>query len=205
MSTRDEESSKYLKEVLRLRGRPPVTRRDVEEFVSAPGADSEAVGRVRASFVEKSFLAVHRKPVRQIMDMTAPPFGEWVAAARRKARLPRKQIARVLEQEPAFIEQIESGEKPPWEFSAEAVAALVKLYRVHIDAVESLIRNTEGATLPLDLPPAARAETGGDVMQTRMLERLGSASPEFTPEVARWLKELRAVLQRLQASDLLSY
>lgn len=205
MSTRDEDSSKYLKETLRLRRRPPVTRQDVEEFLSAPGADPEAVERVRARFVEKSFLAVHRKPVRQIMDMVAPSFGEWFAAVRRKARLPRKQIARVLKQEPALIEQLESGETPPWEFSAETVAALVKLYRVHIDAVESLIRHTKGATLPLDLPPASRAESSGDVVQRYMIDRFGGARPEFRPEVARWLNELRAALQRLQATDLLTY
>lgn len=205
MSTRDEESSKYLKETLKLRKRPPVTRQDVEEFVSAPGADPDAVERVRARFVEKSFLAVHRKPVRQIMEMRVPPFGEWFAEVRRKARLPRKQIARVLKQESAFIEQLESGEKPPWEFSAEVVAALVKLYRVHIDVVESLIRNVEGAMLPPDLPPTRRAETAGDIMQTYMTDRFGGARPEFRPEVAQWLSELRAALQRLQATNLLSY
>lgn len=204
MSTRDEDFSKQLKETLRLKRRPPVTRQDIEEFLSAPGADSETVERVRARSVEKSFRALHRKPVMQIMGMHAPAFGEWIAATRRKARLPLKQIARVLKQEPAFIEQLESGETAPWQIDAETVAALVKLYRAHIDVVERLIRHTEGAMLSTSLPPTTRTEPRTDGMQTYMIDRFSSRS-EFRPEVAQWLSELRAALQRLQATDLLSY
>src|SRR5205085_9792181 len=128
-----------------------------------------------------------------------PSFGEWIAEARRKTRLPRRSIARVLQQEPAFVEQLESGASPPWQFDAAAVAALVKLYRLHIDGVESLIRNTKGAELPPVSP--ARLEPRGD-MARATLEHPGGRS-EFMPEVAQWLSELRAALERLQATDLL--
>jgi transcriptional regulator with XRE-family HTH domain len=204
MSTRDEEFSQLLRASLRLKKRPPATDADVEEFLSTPDDDPESVERVRAHFVEESFLRIHRKPVRQIMDVHVPSFGQWAAEARRKTHLPRKQIARVLKQEPAFVERLESGETPPWQCDAGAVAALVKLYRLHINAVESLIRNTEGSLLPPAPPPAVRPEPRAEGMQTYMLDRPGGQR-EFRPEVARWLSDLRAALQRLQATDLLSF
>lgn len=204
MSTRDEEFSRLLREALRLKKRPPITEADVEEFLSEPDDDSESVERVRTLFVEKSFLRIHSRPVRQIMDMGVPSFGQWITEARRETRLPRKQIARVLKQEPSFIERLESGETPPWQCDADDVAALVKLYRLHINAVESLIRHTEGSLLPLAPPPAIRPEPRAEGMQTYMLDRSGGER-KFRPEVAQWLSDLRTALKRLQATNLLSF
>ena len=205
MSTRDEEFSELLREALRLEKRPPVTEADVEEFLSAPGDDDpEAVERVRALAVEKSFLLIHRRPVRHIADFPTPSFGAWITSARKKTRLPPQQIAKVLKQEPAFMERLENGETPPWRCDADTVAALIKLYRVHINAVERLIRNTDGSHLPLPPMATSRSEPRADGMQTYMLDRSGGG-PELRPEVVQWLNDLRAALQRLRATELLRY
>jgi transcriptional regulator with XRE-family HTH domain len=206
VSTRDEEFSELLREALRLEKRAPVTEADVEEFLSAPGDDDpESVERVRALAVERAFLLVHRRPVRQILDFPSPSFGAWITAARKKARLPRRQVAMVLKQDPGFMERLESGETPPWHCDADTVAALVKLYRVNINAVERLIRSTDGSELP-PAPPPSRVEPRGDGMQTYMVDRSGGyPNPELRPEVVQWLSELRAALKRLRATDLLRY
>ena len=204
MSTRDEEFSKLLKEALRLKKRPPVTEQVVDEFLSTPDDDPGAVERVRALTVEKSFRSVHRRPVRQIMVMSVHSFGEWIAAVREKTHLPVQQVARVLKQEPGFMERLESGETPPWRCDPDTVAALVKLYRVHIDAVESLLRITEGALLPYVPPTTARTDIRAEGMQPYMRD-LSGGRRELRPEVAQWLSDLRAALQRLQATDLLSF
>jgi transcriptional regulator with XRE-family HTH domain len=200
MSMSDEEFSKILKDSLSLKKRPPVTKKDVEEFLSTPDSDMETVERVRARFVEKAFLSIHRKPVKQIMDLRMPSFSKWIAEARQKAHLTRKEIDRVLGQNTAFVERLESGTPPPWKFDADAVAGLVQLYRVHFAVVEYLIRNTEGSTLPPTPPPTSRAEHRAE--GRALLVEFGDR-PEFKPEVARWLGELRAALERRQAAHLL--
>lgn len=202
MSMSDDEVTQLLRKALRLRKRPPVTDEEVEALLSAPPAPPGTAERVRARFVEKAFLERNPEPAR-FREGGISPFGDLIAGMRKDALVTLREASAVLNQEPPFLSRLENGDVLPWLVDAEEVAGLLKLYRLHMDAVESSISIILESRLPFK-PPPPRVDRRGDFSEAFMEDRFGGGRPELRPEVVKWLADLRKALERLDATDLLN-
>ena len=196
----DEEFEQFVRSALRLRKPPEVSDEEIREFLATPtDLPPGTAEEVRALFLDKVFRKFHPEPIWRVQE--GEQFGPWFRALRKNVRLPPGEIAAAIGEPRSFMEELEGGEVPPWQINPDPVAKLMILYRVHILAVESLVKNAEGATLPVTPPPpAARPAVEGRAMM------LGPESgTKLAPEVAQWLEELRAALRRRKARRLLGF
>ncbi|HEX8495340.1 MAG TPA: hypothetical protein VF658_21185 [Pyrinomonadaceae bacterium] len=209
----DEEIRKLLKAALLLEDSPELTDSEVDAWMSAPAdLPPETLERGRARIADKVLGSLHSEPVRQIQEKLT--FGRWIEKIRKQAHLTYKFIAVALNQEPAFIEQLETGDLLPWKMKANDGADIISLFRVHIDAVVHLLELSLAVSLERakgEEAIAARAHKGRPSPKrnesTRRAWDLYLAhkveKAELTPEVINWLNEVREELRRRQATHLL--
>lgn len=196
----EEEFEQFVRYALRPRKPLEVSDEEIREFLAPdPDIPPGAVEGVRALFLDKVFHKLHPRPVWQVQDNQR--FSPWFKAVRRSARLPLEEISAAIEETPSFMEQLESGEIPPWHLNPDSVARLMIVYRVHFMAIERLVRNAEGATAAI--PPLLDGERHAQDGIAAMLGKQGDT--RLVDEAARWLLRLREVLQSRRARSLLEF
>jgi hypothetical protein len=196
----DEEFEQLVGSALRPRKPPEITDEGVADLLAPhPEHPPGTLGKVRANFLGKVFRKYHPEIIWQVPS--DPQFGPWFRGLRENVRLPVGEIAAAIEEPRSFFETLEQDEVEPWRLDPDGVAKLMILYRVHFYAVEALVKQAEGATIP---PPPPQHETRPAASDTRalMIDR-GGPSVQLTPEAARWLEALRDALRRRKARGLL--
>lgn len=98
-------------------------------------------------------------------------------------QLALKDIAAVLDIPVRNLEKLESNTEKPWDQSASLMADVACLFRLHIQAIDTLTRNS------YDL-----ARFSGE-LEDRELART---------QMSKWLAEVRSELRRREAEDLLT-
>jgi transcriptional regulator with XRE-family HTH domain len=170
----------------------------------------DVVERMRARFVRKVFSELNPEPVKVIPQRRS--FGRWIEALRKSANLSRTEVAAALGKDEPFLERIESGDAPPWTFSADDIAHIVQLFRLHIDAVVQLIQNTVAGnkgrvTDPVSARARGRHSPGAKGLPGRAIgdrRRDHNDNPVGLDQtINSWIAELRSCLERRDAIDLL--
>jgi hypothetical protein len=188
----DTKLEKLLKEALLSRDRPPLTDEEVEEFLSSTESrdpDPLTVEQSEGQFAERVFGREHEQPIRRVKGK--PGFGEWIKGLRNDALVPRRAVASAIGKDLLFINQLESGVVLPWDLPAIDVARLIKLYRIHFEAVWNLVTR-----LTAEEHPVATSNTDQPLQPSA-----GCGTPP--QDVLKWLTDLSESLRQLGATDLL--
>jgi transcriptional regulator with XRE-family HTH domain len=207
----DQKFLRLFRESLRSEEGPELTDEVVDALLELPSSMSaDAVESMRARFVRKVFSELHPEPVKVIPRKR--PFGLWIEAIRKSANLSRTEVAAALGKDEPFLERIESGDAPPWTFSADDIASIVQLFRLHIDAVVQLIQNTVAGNKGRIADPVSARTRGRHTPEAKRLpgrttgdrRRDHNDNPiELDQTINSWIAELRSGLERRDAIDLL--
>lgn len=189
-----------------LRGDPPddlaePTEDEIEELLAHPAKVPKAdVERGKARFVRNIVEARRPGPARSFGPGVS--FGAWIKSVRESLPLSQKMVAAAVDRDAYFVDIVEGAETPLWEVEPEAVAALMDVFGVHIQAVEDILR--------AERPKATRAEPpirsdapgydwGAGRTDMTALD-FGRRSHRSHSGPADWLEALRAHL-RVRGAD----
>lgn len=210
----DQMSDEEFIELLRasLRSEKDLQAPEGADYLSTPvECSSEEIESMHADFVKKVFGHLHQEPIRQIQQKL--PFGRWIEAARKRARLTREGIAKAVSKDASFVQRLEEGEILPWSLSFVDAADIICLFRIHIEAVRYLISISLAVSNARRQVEQFAARAGGELQSKERTENLKLAldlalaskagQTELNEEIDQWLKELREELQHRQATDLL--
>lgn len=214
----EKELIELIKESLLSEEAPPLTDAEAEVFLSLPMQDSPVnLKRMRKRLAERVLIARHQEPVRRIEQKIT--FGTWIRRARNAARLSHDVIATAIGKDSLFIESVENEEALPWMLTPSAMAGMVILFRLHIDAVRQLLSYSYVAdkerrqrfSYPHLSAPSSEVRAGlmfpGGYSSREDDEEPNKSTKsdhlEMDEEVVRFLSKLRKILERRQATDLL--
>jgi DNA-binding transcriptional regulator YiaG len=116
-----------------------------------------------------------RKTVRKL------PVSSYIRKVRTYVKASVAIFAAALNVSPDTIRQLETNESEPWTVPASAMADMMEVLRLHLNALETLTKNSHIVAL------LSRSLTGPDADLQSM---------------ATWLEEVRSELQRRGANDL---
>jgi hypothetical protein len=137
----DEEVSQFLKDFFLSEDAPELTDSDVDAFMSIPDhSPSGMPERVRAKFAAKILSDLHPNPVNRIKERW--PFGRWIEAVRKKARLTREIIGAALGRDESFVEKLETGAVLPWALDTEEAIDIARLFRLEGEAMRQLVETS---------------------------------------------------------------
>lgn len=151
----------------------------------------EEIERAEGRFVVRLFEHDNQEPVR-IFDSSAT-FGEWIKLIRSKAGAALRGVAAAIEKDTSFIIQLESGKVLPWELPPADVAHLIKLYRIHSEAVWGMVTQ-------LTVGQRSGTDTHGAGASGALNAEGGDAPPDY---VLNWLTALNESLRQMGSVDLL--
>jgi transcriptional regulator with XRE-family HTH domain len=211
----EKELLELLRESLVSEKSAPLTDAEADALLSAPVKQSPVnIKRLRKGVVERILSDLYQEPVREIGRRIT--FGRWIQQARKAARLSLDAVAPAIGKDTSFIERIEDEEVLPWALTANSVADVVILFRIHIDAVEQLLSNSYAADRERQFSrmspwgqghqSAVRAGLmfpGRSESSREETKSSDSGSPPLDPDVQQFLDKLRRVLERRQATHLL--
>lgn len=172
---------------------------------------SERTERVRKKYLEKLFEELNPEPVKKIDTRTT--FGRWMESIRNRVQVSSSDIAAALRQQPDFIEKMERGEILPWDCRPEIFVDLMKLLRIHINAVGELIATSNSVSQVRGVGRVVARSRGGKVSKergnstARALEMFlaHNAPPANTGDpVVEWMKKVRGELKDRKLDDLVS-
>lgn len=183
----------------------------VRLFLAAPAECSpERTQRIGTLFAQKLFQEIHQEPVRSLGAKW--PFHRWLESMRTSVRLTRDDIALALNKDTEFVERLENGDRPPWEFKVKDIGDVICLFRIHMNAVAELIANSVSLEGFRGLRTVSARSHQGRILRTRGdstkraldLYVARNASPvKPSAEVERWLADLRRELENRHIQDLL--
>ena len=185
---------KLLRSALRPKGSAPLTGGELEDSLLPKGGidfPPSYIERAEARFAQRVFESEHEEPIRSAGDSTT--FGEFIRRIRSEATVARRAAAAAVEKDLSFINQLESGAVLPWKLPSIDVARVVKLYRIHSEAVWNLVTELTAGTRPSIISyNGGASQPGSDT---------GSGMPP--EEVRKWLIGFNESLRQLGAHDLL--
>jgi transcriptional regulator with XRE-family HTH domain len=206
----DEEFDEMLHELFSSDHSPELTDSVVDAFLASPAkAPKQSGDRVIILFATRVLADFHKQPIRHVEPQT---FATWIQGIRKLARLEIRDIATAVGKDFTYVERLETGLTLPWNLKPEDIACFVRLFRLHMNAMRSLIQksfdvsstNTSGA-------PAARAHRGKMTAErgeatNRALQMLLAHNTTPKPldnSVGEWLSNVQMQLERWQASELI--
>jgi ribosome-binding protein aMBF1 (putative translation factor) len=211
----EKELLELLRESLVSEKSAPLTDAEADARLSAPVKQSPVnIKRLRKGVVERILSDLHQEPVREIGRRIT--FGQWIQQARKAARLSHDAAGIAIGKDPSFIQRIEDEEVLPWALTANSIADMVILFRIHIDAVEQLLSNSYAADRERQLSrmfPQMEGQYSG-VRGALILPGHSESSDEETKssdsdtlpmdeDLLLFLNKLRRILERRQATHLL--
>jgi transcriptional regulator with XRE-family HTH domain len=207
----DEDRDTTLDDLLLSEGSLPLTDQLVDAFLTSPAqASVRSGGRVMNLFVRKVLEDLHKEPVREV---EAEPFGRWLETVRRKARLAISDIAAAIGKDASYVERLESGGIWPWASDPYDIAAVISLFRLHIDAATALIQKSFALSkVRVSGDVIARAHGGkmtkerGDSTK-RALDMFLSRKAKVEPldqSINEWLAKVRVQLEGHGNQDLIN-
>lgn len=208
----DKEMNELLREMFRSEDSPPLTDAVVDSFLTLPEQyPEEKIRRMRSRFVECLLVEANPSPVRTLKEKL--PFGRWIEAIRQKAKLTREDIAAVIGMEPAYIEQVESGDLAPQTLPGNELGALVQLFRLHVDAMRDLLlmsiavgRARANLGVAGRLAPGKEARKTAEAMKLALDKYLADTveiGTDAESEVEDCMAAVRGYLEARQARELL--
>lgn len=208
----DEEMNELLREMFRSESAPPLTDAVVDSFLALPEEyPEEQAQRMRARFIRRLLAESYPEPVRKVKEKL--PFGRWLESVRQRASVAREDVAAAIGAEPAYVEQVETGELAPETLTGEMMGPLVQLFRLHVDALRGLLLTSvavarERAKLGVAgrLTPGKEARKTAEGMKLALdmyLADTAEIGAEPVPEVEDCLTAVRGYLKARQASELL--
>lgn len=191
---KEKKIEKLLKGALRRKGAALLSGEEIEDPLLADAGSGRShwqIERAEGRFAERSFEYDNEEPVRTFEGSAT--FGEWIRLIRSNAAVSLRAAAGAIEKDTSFIIQLESGDVLPWELPPADVARLVKLYRIHSQAVWDMV--TELTT----------GQRSGSATHGAQDSRARHAEGRDTPpdEVLNWLTALNESLRQMGAVDLL--
>jgi transcriptional regulator with XRE-family HTH domain len=194
----DEEFEQFVRHALRPRKTPEVSEEEIREFLAPdPDISPGDIEEVRARFIGNVFRKLHPKPLWEVGH--GEQFGPWFRAVRKSTRLPLEEIAAAIGESASFMEQLESGESPPWQLDHDSVARLMILYRVNIQAVKTLVQNAEEAKVSVTPSPSERRNSQVDIA-AMIVPQSGT---ELIDDAKYWLYQLYEAIRRRGKAKLL--
>lgn len=190
----NDEIIKLLKEMFQSEEAPPLTDVEVDAFLALnkeEKSSAEFIEKARGRLAEKMFARAYSKPVRSVKG--ARTFGQWIKGLREQARVGRMAAAFAVRQDTSFIDRLESGSLLPWKLPADDTALLMKVYRIHYEAVSYLIR----ALTAVKQPGLMLFNQGSST------SRIDAGPGEPPLEIVIWLNQLRRILEK-EAPDLVT-
>lgn len=208
----DEEMNQLLREMFHSEGAPPLTDAVVDSFLALPEEyPQEQVRKMRARFAERLLADAHPEPVRAVEEKL--PFGRWLEAARQRASVAREDVADAIGAEPAYVERVETGDLAPEMLPGEVMGPLVRLFRLHVNALRGLLLTSmavarERAKLGVAgrLTPGKEARKTAEGMKLALdmyLADTAEIGTDPVPEVEDCLAAVRGYLEARQARELL--
>lgn len=208
----DKEMNELLREMFRSEDSPPLTDAIVDSFLALPEEyPEEKIRRMRSRFVERLLAEANPEPVRTLKEKL--PFGRWLEAVRQKAKLTREDVAAVIGVEPAYVEQIETGDLAPQSLPGNELGPLVQLFRLHVDAMRHLLltsiavgRARANLGVAGRLTPGKEARKTADAMKLALDTYLADTveiGADAESEVEDCLTTVRGYLEARQARELL--
>ena len=202
---RDKDVLESLTALLRSEHAPPLTDEVVAAFLSLPvEVDPEGIGRMRAGIAVAALAEIHQAPARKIEGGRS--FGEWVQAARERARLTREAIAAAVQKDVPFVERVETGRASPFKLDPRDISEIVCLFRLHIDGLAQLLANT-AASAAKNMRGMDRRPGMGPAF-TGLMDPNSEVSADYRGapgggEADKLLNSVRDDLRRRQATHLL--
>lgn len=208
----DEEMNELLREMFRSEGAPTLTDAVVDSFLALPeDYPEEQTRRMRARFVERLLAEAHPEPVRAVEEKL--PFGRWLESSRQRATVAREDVADAIGAEPAYVERVETGDLSPETLPGEVLGLLVRLFKLHVDALRGLLLTSvavarERAKLGVAgrLTPGKEARKTAEGMKLALdiyLADTAEIGTDPVPEVEDCLAAVRDYLEARQVRELL--
>jgi hypothetical protein len=169
----------------------------------------DATIQLRRRFVTGILQKRHPRPIRQIDQKIT--FGTWLARERQSIGIEAAELANALTVTNEDFDRLEKSQLRPWEISVVLCSQIMRVMRLHYDALVNLVRTTASVSQMSGINAAqARCHSGkmtasrGDAT-ARALELFmaNNANPTRDSRAEEWLASLREHLEKDANSDLI--